>query len=350
MSTDHPAPLRFLDRLIPSAPASAWPALHATRPWVLQLIIGVGVFFCAQAAGGTVMIVLNMLSSGGLDLEALQERTSVGTLLSSPGSFIAGAMVAAVVSVAGYWLLMRLLRQGAVAEMGGPGILKETAVGLGIGTVLIGLVFAILAAMGAYRIVAVGWDGGILVGLGAGIMAGFAEEILYRGVLLRLLEAWLGSWWALALTSASFGLMHVTNPEASVFGAVAIALEAGILMGACFMLTRRLWLTIGVHIAWNFVQGGVFGSDISGVGTGRGLFEASFTGSELITGGEMGIEASVIAIAVCLAAGLALLALAHRRGMIVAPSWRRRARSRQDALAATGGQAGLDAGAGSGPA
>lgn len=298
------------------------------RVWGLQLIVGVGVFLCAQTTIGVVAIVLGMLG-GGLD-PAKALSTSSKDLFNNPAVFLPGAIASAVVAVAGYWILMRLLRQRPVAEMGGPGILKELGVGLALGAALIALVFAVLAIVGAYRIVQVGWNGGILVGLGVGIMAGFAEEILFRGVILRLLEAWLGSWWALGITSAVFGLPHLLNSEASLFGAIAIALEAGILMGACFMLTRRLWLAIGLHIAWNFVQGGIFGSDISGAGTGRGLFEASFSGPDLITGGDMGIEASIVAIVVCMTAGLVMLLLAHYRGMIVAPSWRRRAQDQQD--------------------
>ena len=141
--------------------------------------------------------------------------------------------------------------------------------------------------------------------------------------MLRLIEGWLGTWWALAITAVFFGAAHLGNPQATAFGAVAIALEAGILLGACYLLTRRLWLAIGLHAAWNFVQGGIFGSDISGTGSGRGLIEARFTGPDLLTGGAMGIEASVVAIIVCTAAGLAMLLAVRRRGLVVPPCWRR---------------------------
>lgn len=157
------------------------------------MIVGVGVFLCAQTTIGVVAIVLGMLG-GGLD-PAKALSTSSKDLFNNPAVFLPGAIASAVVAVAGYWILMRLLRQRPVAEMGGPGILKELGVGLALGAALIALVFAVLAIVGAYRIVQVGWNGGILVGLGVGIMAGFAEEILFRGVILRLLEAWLGSWW-----------------------------------------------------------------------------------------------------------------------------------------------------------
>jgi len=211
-----------------------------------------------------------------------------------------------------------------VIELGGRGAaLREFLVGLAMGALLMCAVIAVLALLGSYQVVEVGWSKGILAGLGAGVFAGFTEEILFRGILLRLIEGWLGTWWALAITSFIFGISHLGNAHATVFGAVAIALEAGILLGACYLLTRRLWMVIGVHIAWNFVQGGIFGSDISGIGSGRGLIEARFTGSDLLTGGSMGIEGSLVAVVLCTTAGLAVLLAVRRRGLIVPPCWRR---------------------------
>jgi hypothetical protein len=79
------------------------------------------------------------------------------------------------------------------------------------------------------------------------------------------------------------------------------------------MLTRRLWLAIGIHIAWNFVQGGVFGIATSGVPT-TGWFNSTFSGPVLLTGGEFGAEASIIAVIVCLGTGVGMLWFAHQRG------------------------------------
>ena len=227
-------------------------------------------------------------------------------------------------TVLGYWLLVRFVGGRPVIELGGRGAaLRELLAGLAMGALLMGAVIAVLALLGSYHVVDVGWNTGILVGLQAGIVAGFTEEILVRGVMLRLIEGWLGTWWALAITAVFFGAAHLGNPQATVFGAAAIALEAGILLGACYLLTRRLWLAIGLHAAWNFVQGGIFGSDISGIGSGRGLIEARFTGPDLLTGGVMGIEASVVAVALCTAAGVAMLLAVRRRGLVVPPCWRR---------------------------
>ena len=248
-----------------------------------------------------------------------------------PGVAFIVAISVVTLTVLGYWLLVRFVGGRPVIELGGRGAaLREFLVGLAIGALLMCAVIAVLALVGSYHVVDVGWSAGILIGLQAGILAGFTEEILVRGVMLRLIEGWLGTWWALAITAVFFGAAHLGNPQATIFGAAAIALEAGILLGACYLLTRRLWLAIGVHAAWNFVQGGIFGSNISGTGSGRGLIEARFTGPDLLTGGVMGIEASVVAIIVCTAAGLAVLVAVHRRGLIVPPCWCRPAQAALD--------------------
>lgn len=91
--------------------------------------------------------------------------------------------------------------------------------------------------------------------LALALYSGVVEELVFRGVVFRVLEEWLGTWVALVLASLLFGGLHLTNPDATLWGAVAIALDAGTLLTACYVLIRRLWLAIGLHFGWNFLQG-----------------------------------------------------------------------------------------------
>jgi uncharacterized protein len=118
-----------------------------------------------------------------------------------------------------------------------------------------------------------------------------------------------------------FGLMHFPNPQATVLSSVAIALEAGVMLAAAYMVTRRVWLAIGIHVAWNFTQSGIFGVTTSGVDS-TGYLEGHLHGPSLLSGGAFGPEASIVAVAVCLAAGLYLLRVADAKGRIVKASWR----------------------------
>jgi membrane protease YdiL (CAAX protease family) len=94
------------------------------------------------------------------------------------------------------------------------------------------------------------------------------------------------------------------------------------LLAACYVLTRRLWFAIGVHMAWNFAQGGIFGVAVSGI-TIKGLFQSTLTGPEFLSGGSFGAEASLVAVIVCVSGFVLIILQAHRKGAIVQPSWMR---------------------------
>jgi len=94
-----------------------------------------------------------------------------------------------------------------------------------------------------------------------------------------------------------------------------IALFGGVLLGACYLVTRRLWLAIGVHAAWNFVEGGVFGTRVSGFDI-PGLLRSVTTGARWLTC-AVGPESSLVTLAVCTAASVTLLLIARRRGYLL---------------------------------
>jgi membrane protease YdiL (CAAX protease family) len=128
---------------------------------------------------------------------------------------------------------------------------------------------------------------------------------------------------ALLLTSVFFGAAHLHNPNSSVIAAVGIAFEAGVMLGTAYMLTRSLWLPMGIHAAWNFTQGEIFDIPVSGTKV-HGMVDARLTGDPLLTGNGFGLEASLIAIVVATLFGLWLLRLAIRKGELVRPWWVRR--------------------------
>ncbi|MCY7271420.1 MAG: CPBP family intramembrane metalloprotease [Sphingomonas bacterium] len=201
---------------------------------------------------------------------------------------------------------------------------RDLALGLGGGTLLFSLVVLVAALVGVYDIVGVGSARSILYALVMlGIIPGVMEELLFRGILFRHLEDFGGTWFALALTSALFGVAHIFNPNATVFSSFAIAIEAGVLLGGAYMLTRSLWAPIGLHAAWNFTQGQVFDVPVSGI-DGTGLVEAKLSGPELMSGGTFGLEASVIALVIATGAGIWLVLRAVRAGHVMRPWWVRR--------------------------
>jgi membrane protease YdiL (CAAX protease family) len=155
------------------------------------------------------------------------------------------------------------------------------------------------------------------------LVSGFYEETLFRGLLLRQIERLGGTWIALAITAGLFGLLHIINPDATWLGAIGIVFEAGILLGAAYLVTRRLWLAVGLHAAWNFTQAWVFSVPVSGTGRTIGLINTRRIGPEWLTGGDFGLEASLPAIVLATALGLYFLRRAWLAGGFLPPPWRR---------------------------
>jgi uncharacterized protein len=237
-------------------------------------------------------------------------------------------------AVLGYYTFVRIVERRPVEELISRGCLQEAAAGMVIGAGLFSIVIGVLFALGSYSATAAKDSSVVLPALIIAVMAGVTEELLVRAVAFRILESWLGSWWALGISAIFFGLLHLANPQATVLSSAAIALEAGVMLAAAYMLTRRIWLAIGIHTAWNFTQGGIFGAPTSGVQS-HGYLEGHLHGPSLLTGGAFGPEASLVAVAICLGAGLWFLKLAAARGHIVTPSWQvriRKARPEEAAL------------------
>jgi membrane protease YdiL (CAAX protease family) len=228
-------------------------------------------------------------------------------------------------SLAIYWAFVRFVENRPVSELSMAGMGGEFGLGLLLGFGLYSACILILYLLGYYRIVGLNPWMIMLPIVPMAISSAFMEELIYRGVLFRVAEEYLGSWIALIATSAFFGARHLGNPEATVIGAVFIAIEAGVLLAAAYILTRRLWLAIGLHMSWNFTQAAIFSGTVSGVEMPPGLAKAVIEGPDLMTGGKFGIEASIIAFLLCAAMGINLLRMAARRGRFVRPVWGRSA-------------------------
>lgn len=239
------------------------------------------------------------------------------------------AMALATVMVCGamlavYAAVVHFVERRPVGELALPGRGREFGLGLLLGAGLYTVCVLVLVALGHCRIEATGAWQVLLPGFLLAIGTGFYEELWFRGGVFRLTEEWFGSWIAIVVSSAAFGWVHLSTEGATVLDVTFIAIEAGLLLAAAYMLTGRLWLGIGFHGAWNFTQGSVFSGAVSGNAAPQGLFRTTMTGPELLTGGSFGMEASLVALVLMTGTGLVMLAMAVRRGRIVPPAWMRR--------------------------
>lgn len=228
-------------------------------------------------------------------------------------------LLSGLVAWAIYLVYVRVLERRTAAELELPHLLPRFATGFAIGAAMYCVTIGILWLSGTYQ--ATGLNPGEMVfvvfinALGAALL----EEIAVRGVVFRIMEGSLGTWIALTISALFFGLLHAINPGANWQSVVGIALQGGLILAAAYVYARKLWLAIGLHCAWNFASGGIFGSDPKS----HSLLAAHLQGPEWLTGGADGLDASVVATLVCLVATVGFLLLARRRGHIIAPYWRR---------------------------
>lgn len=223
----------------------------------------------------------------------------------------------AVVAVLVYGWVVRRTERRPVTELERSGAGARITRGLLIGFAMFAAVIVNIAFVADYDIDGLGSVTGAVALLGFMAAAAVTEELMFRGVLFRIVEERTGTWIALALTGAVFGLMHLFNPDASVWGAICIAVEAGFMLAACYAATRNLWVPIGLHFAWNFAAGGIFSVVVSGNGESEGLLDTSLSGPALVTGGDFGPEGSLYTVAAGVALTVVFMWLARRRGHIV---------------------------------
>lgn len=246
------------------------------------------------------------------------------TFAGQPLLAIAAASSMAALGVAVYVAFVRFVEQRTVSELALPPMGREHGLGIAAGAGLYTLCVLVLMALGVYRIEGTNPLSLMLPAVAMAVSSGVFEELLHRGTIFRNVEEMLGSWFALLVSALFFGLRHLGNADGNIVGALAIAIEAGVLLTAVYLLTRRLWLSIGSHMAWNFTQGGIFSGSVSGAFEQPGFFKATIEGPELLTGGKFGMEASIVALLICTTVGLVILRMAIDRGHIVKSIWQRK--------------------------
>lgn len=211
----------------------------------------------------------------------------------APLTNLAIQIVLAAAAIGLYIGYGRMVERRAVTELATPGLAREWALGA-------------LCGAGLYTACAV-----ILMGLGIYQVEGLNPLVFLLPNL------------AIAVAGAVFGLVHLANPGATLGGAIYISIEAGILLSAAYLVTRRLWICIGFHMAWNYFQSAVFSGAVSGAVSDPGLLKARIEGPDWLTGGSFGMEHSVVALVLCTTAGMILLRVAMRRGHMVPLVWTR---------------------------
>ncbi len=237
--------------------------------------------------------------------------------------FFLGQVAELIAFTASIFLARLFLDRRSIASMGlrlDRRVWKDILAGIGITFIMMALVFAAMSAAGWLTFEGFAWEaepiqqvlGGTFGFLGIFILVGWNEELLSRGYHLQTLASGANLFWGVLLSSAVFGALHLGNPNATWVSAAGIFF-AGLFLAYGYLRTGQLWLSIGLHIGWNFFEGVVFGFPVSGLDI-YPLTRIQVQGPEMWTGGAFGPEAGLVILpALLTGAGLIFWHTRNRR-------------------------------------
>lgn len=222
-----------------------------------------------------------------------------------------------------YRLYTKFVEKRKALELSAVDWFRESGMGFLVSMSLVVIIVLILYSFGYFEFI--GFNPNKRVALDFVVrfaMGAFIEELFFRLIVFRLTEELLGSWIALIIQVVFFGFAHQANENATFVTSLSLIAVGGIFYTAAFMYTRRIWLPLGIHMGWNYCQSGIFSMPNSGTQY-EGLIIAKVQGPQAITGGSFGIEASFIAILLCLIVGIVLIMMAFKGGQFTPPIWKR---------------------------
>jgi hypothetical protein len=197
--------------------------------------------------------------------------------------------------------------------------LSDVLAGIGITFVQFVFIFVVMLGPGWLTFEGFAWEfdpineviTGVLTFFVVYIFVGWQEELLSRGYHLQTITSGINLFWGVLISSAVFGFLHLLNPGATWMSTAGIFF-AGIYLAYAYIRTKQLWLSIGLHIGWNFFEGVVFGFPVSGT-EAYALTRISVHGPEIWTGGVFGPEAGLIVLPSLILGGLLIYLYTRRR-------------------------------------
>ena len=266
----------------------------------IRLLVALGIVL------GALLVVANLITF------IINAMPGVAWIARFEGIIYAGVLN--VVLVIAYYFYVVKFEKRVVVELGTKGATQEFGYGFLLGAALMTTVVCVLWSANFYHVSGLNTWSVLIMPFATMLARSLGEELVFRVIVFRIVEEGMGSWFALLISSAFFGLGHIGNPNATWLSTLAIAVEAGLLLGVVYMITQRIWMAWGVHFAWNFMQGAVFGIEVSGTQQ-TGLLKAEMSGPELITGGSFGVEASLLTVLLCLGVSFVFLKRTQRNGL-----------------------------------
>lgn len=279
------------------------------RTLIIEILMFIAVFAVASGIQSIVMTIptiVYVLTSGVFDgLETVitdgnidgtvDYINRVAAIMSDmPGWFMLIQLFSTALVILVVILFCKLLQKRSLASMGfaKKGAAKEYLLGFAVGAAMFAAAVGFCALTGTLEITGVSPEasiGLILLFLLGYLVQGMSEEILLRGYFMPSIARKNRIWVAVLVNAAAFAMLHLGNPGMTLLSFINLTLFG--IFASVYMLKRgNIWGIAALHSAWNFVQGNVFGIQVSGMKTDAAIFSSAIGGSAVINGGSFGLE------------------------------------------------------------
>lgn len=258
-----------------------------------------------------------MVRTGQMDIDRLTKL-----MQDAPEWFTIFLLFTEIILVVIYMLYCRLAEKRKPSTMGflGEGGLGQYGKGILIGITVFCSAYLLCLITGS-----VGFGGvdqemipGYIVLYFVGYMIqGMAEEVICRGYFMVSLARKYSLWFSAVLSSLLFMALHFANDGMTIRSMVNLFLF-GMFMALLFIDCGNIWVIGAVHSVWNFLQGNIFGIQVSGLPKQNAVFVSVFReGRDWIHGGSFGLEGGLAVTLVLLLGIRWVYAHMERKGLLL---------------------------------
>lgn len=226
--------------------------------------------------------------------------------------------ISVIVLLLSYFYFFKLFDKREIKELSKTNLKAELFGGFLFGFLVLSFVILILYLLGYYSIDGISDLSYLLAPFSFLVIAALIEEVLFRLIIYRIIEKWIGTYFALLLISIIFTVPHLLNDNVTLLS-VLLLLTFGFAHSIMYTYTKRLWLPFAFHLGWNFAQP-FYGSNLSGTEEGH-IINSNFDGPILLVGSEFGIEDSILSITLLIMICIMFLKLSIKENRIVKTSY-----------------------------
>lgn len=273
--------------------------------FLIKMIVGIGVIVLLVAS-------IEWLRSSMLDKTNLPDDVKA----------LIVAVTEALIATAGYIFVFRIYEKRRINELSAASFFNNAIMGFFIGVILQSLFILIIYLAETFLVVHINAISVLISPFAFALTAGFVAEIIFIGIIFRLLEQQTGTLIALFGFITLFAVLHINVKGATVISIGATAMQAGLMLPAAYVYSRNLWLPIFLHFGWDFAEPGIFGGINPSSSLTEGLLTSKIAGSSLLTGVDTGPQGSLSSLLLCFITGLIFLLLAKRKKYFIKPYWR----------------------------